>query len=195
MFRRFLYISVSLLLISCTRGDYETVEIIGKDPTTSEIRIRGMGVRLSDGSILTSDHVVRGGMRYEVWGMRYDVWERDMIGDRALLIRSDIGILPLLGGARGGTGSRIPLLVSPIRGETKIQKWDPIYTEVSRSGSIVKQVGKVVDPSGSVTGYDTTWWVVTLSGIVLTDLDLLPGDSGAPIYTLDRELIDVVHVR
>jgi hypothetical protein len=66
---------------------------------------------------------------------------------------------------------------------------------VSRSGSIVRQVGKVVDPSGSIVGYDTTWRVVTLSGIVLTDLDLLPGDSGAPIFTLDRELVDVVHVR
>jgi hypothetical protein len=74
MFRIFALISVSLFLISCTRGDYETVEIIGKDPKTSEIRIRGMGVRLSDGSILTSDHLVRDGMSYEVWGMRYEVW-------------------------------------------------------------------------------------------------------------------------
>jgi hypothetical protein len=43
--------------------------------------------------------------------------------------------------------------------------------------------GKVVDPSGSVTGYDMTGRVVTLSGIVLTDIDLQPGDSGAPIFT------------
>ena len=59
----------------------------------------------------------------------------------------------------------------------------------------MRQVGKVLDLSGSIIGYDTTGRVVTLSGIVLTDLEFLPGDSGAPIYTLDKELIDVVHVR
>ena len=59
----------------------------------------------------------------------------------------------------------------------------------------MRMTGKVVDPSGSVLGYDMTGRVVTLSGIVLTDLDLQPGDSGAPIFTTEREIVDVVHVR
>jgi hypothetical protein len=181
MIKVFFSLSVCLLLISsCTTGEYETVEIIGKDPTTSEVRIRGMGVRLPGRAILTSDHVVRGGMRYEVWGMNYDVVESDVGWDRAILSRIQ---------------DRELRIQDVLKSRNQIWKWDPIYTEVSRSGSIVRQVGKVVDPSGSIVGYDTTWRVVTLSGIVLTDLDLLPGDSGAPIFTLDRELVDVVHVR
>ena len=71
MSRIFAFISLFLLLTSCTVGDYETIEIIGKDLTTSEIRIRGMGVRLPDGSILTSDHVVRDGIKYEISSIVY----------------------------------------------------------------------------------------------------------------------------
>jgi hypothetical protein len=187
MFRIFIFISASIFLISCTKLDYETIEIIGKDPTTSEVRIRGMGVRFPDGSILTSDHVVRDGIIYNIWGIGYHLWERDITGDRAILSEvQDLKFSELY---------LIEHIKNPRRNLIKLQKWDSIYTELSRSGSIVRQVGRVVDPNGSVTWYDTTGRVVVLSGIVLTDFDLLPGDSGAPIFTLDRELVDIVHVR
>ncbi|MBC7503976.1 trypsin-like peptidase domain-containing protein [Candidatus Gracilibacteria bacterium] len=174
-------ISISLLLTACMQSRYETMEIIGKESQTKQVLIRGMGVMLPDGSIFTSAHVVRDDrLIYETDGVIYRVWERDTIGDRAIL-------------------SQIPDLKSKIRDIVKntniIRVGDPIYTEVTRSGSIVRIAGKVVDPSGVVTGYDTTGRVMILSGIVLTDISLLPGDSGSPIFTHLGELIDVVHVR
>jgi hypothetical protein len=175
-----------LLLVSCTTQGYETIEIIWKESQSNQIVVRGMWVRVSSDQILTSAHVVRDDrLVYEIWGMftgypsvRYEVSSRDTAGDRATLSQvQDVKIQ-----------TQNPRL-------QRVQKWDPIYTEVSRSGSIVRIVGRVVDPSGSILGYDTLWRVVTLSGIVLTDIDLQPGDSGAPIYTTLWDLIDVVHVR
>ena len=172
-------ISMIYLLTSCTTQRYETIEIIGKDSQNGWIVVLGMGVKISDDSILTSAHVVRDDrLLYEIGWVVYQVSDRDMTGDRAVLTQMQV--------AKNQTQiSRLSL----------VQKWDPIFTEVSRSGSIVRMTGKVVDPVWSVTGYDMTGRVVTLSGIVLTDIDLQPGDSGAPIYTTQREIVDVVHVR
>ncbi len=175
-----LLISISLLLTACTQSRYETVEIVWKESQNSQIVVRGMWVELSDWSILTSAHVVRDDrLSYQVGSLRYRVVERDIIGDRAIL--SQIQII-----------EKINIQISQFQ---KVQKWDQVYTEVSRSGSIVRIVGRVVDPSGTVLGYDMVGRVVTLSGIVLTDIDLEPGDSGAPIYTTQWEIVDVVHVR
>lgn len=35
---------------------------------------------------------------------------------------------------------------------------------------------------------------ITLSGIIVTDILLEPGESGAPIYNQKGELVDVVHI-
>ena len=179
MFRIFALISILTLLSACAQRYYETVEIVWKESQNSQIVVRGMGVRIWDDQILTSAHVVRDDrLHYEIGWVIYQVSDRDMVGDRAILAID----------TNRNIQSKIPHL-------QQVQKWDPIYTEVSRSGSIVRIAGKVVDPRGSVTGYDTTGRVVTLSGVVLTDIDLVPGDSGAPIFTHEWELIDVVHVR
>lgn len=145
MTRISLLISMILLLVSCTTQSYETIEIIAKESQNGQIIVRGMGVRLPDGSILTSAHVVRDDrLVYEASDIRYHVSERDIVGDRAILVRSEkSGILPLLGGVRGGTqqipqltSNRIPLLISsfditrhlevvdskPKRRGTKLQK-------------------------------------------------------------------------
>ena len=134
-----------LVLVSCTTQSYETVEIIAKESQNGQIIVRGMGVKISDGSILTSAHVVRDDrLVYEISGIRYQVSERDEIGDRAVLMKSEkSGILPIVWGVRGDTQKIpllapkiIPLLISsfgitrrleganskPIRGETLIQK-------------------------------------------------------------------------
>ena len=86
MFRISLLISMLLVLVSCTTQSYETVEIIAKESQNGQIIVRGMGVKISDGSILTSAHVVRDDrLVYEISGIRYQVSERDEIGDRAVL--------------------------------------------------------------------------------------------------------------
>ena len=168
-----------LLLVSCTSQGYETVEIVWKESQNKQIVVRGMWVRIGDDQILTSAHVVRDDrLIYEAGWVIYQVSDRDMTGDIATLSQTQV--------AKNQT---------QILRLSSVQKWDQVFTEVSRSGSIVRMIGKVVDPSGSVTGYDMTGRVVTLSGIVLTDIDLQPGDSGAPIYTTQWEIVDVVHVR
>ena len=168
-----------LLLVSCTSQGYQTVEIVWKESQNGQIMVRGMGVRLSDDSILTSAHVVRDDrLVYEVGWVIYQVSDRDMTWDRAVLSQTQ--------------GAKIQTQIPRLQ---QIQKWDQVFTEVSRSGSIVRMTGKVVDPVWSVTGYDISGRVVTLSGIVLTDIDLQPGDSGAPIFTTQWEIVDVVHVR
>jgi hypothetical protein len=82
----------------------------------------------------------------------------------------------------------IPILVDPIA-------WERVFTEVSRSGSIVTLSGAVIGIGASVVGYTQHGWMTDLSGIVLTDMILSPWDSGAPIYNSKRELIDLVHIK
>jgi hypothetical protein len=179
MLKILLSISITLTLVSCTSHRYETVEIIWKETQTHQIIVRGMGVKLSTDQILTSAHVVRDdAMIYEIGWQIYQVSYRDSWGDRAIL----------------STPSH-PQNQIQMPQFQRVRLWDPIYTEVSRSGSIVQIAGKVLDPAWSVLGYDPLGRVVSLSGIVLIDGDLQPGDSGAPIYTPEWELIDVVHVR
>ncbi len=172
-------ISMLLILVSCTSQSHETVEIVWKESQNKQIVVRGMWVRIGDDKILTSAHVVRDDrLIYEAGWVIYQVSDRDMTGDIATLSQTQV--------AKNQT---------QILRLSSVQKWDQVFTEVSRSGSIVRMTGKVVDPSGSVLGYDMTGRVVTLSGIVLTDIDLQPGDSGAPIYTVEWDIVDVVHVR
>jgi S1-C subfamily serine protease len=81
-----------------------------------------------------------------------------------------------------------PILVDPI-------VWERVFTEVSRSGSMVTLSGVVTGIGVSVVGYAPHGSVTDLSGIVLTDMILSPWDSGAPIYNSERELIDLVHIK
>ncbi len=179
MFKLIFALSLICALASCTAGRYEAVHILWKFPQDSEIRVRGMWVRLPDHSILTSAHVVRDdSMIYDIDWERYQAVYRDIPWDRAIIARD----------TTHQNQPQIPKLAT-------VQLWGPIYTEVSRSGVIVRIAGKVVDPAASVLGYDSLWRVVSLSGIVRIDVDLSPWDSGAPIYTSLWELVDVVHVR
>lgn len=178
MYTIFLFISI-FLLTACTHNLYETVEIVWKNQTNATL-VRWMWVRWSDRSILTSAHVVRDdNLRYMIGGEKYMVVKRDISTDRAVLSQNVVS---------GWYTENIWQLKS-------IYVWDPIYTEVNRSNKITRLTGKVKNPSGSVLGYDSLGRTMTLSWIVLTDLVLLPWDSGAPIFDKDRELIDVVHVK
>lgn len=139
-----------------------------------------MWVKWTDGSIYTSAHIVRDDtLSYIIGWEKYMVVKRDIWSDRAILSQRVVS-----GWYTEDIWHLWPIFV-----------WDSIYTEVIRDKKIAKLAGKVVDPSGSVVWYDAMWRTMTLSWIVLTDLALLPWDSGAPIFSSDRELIDVVHVK
>ena len=179
-------ILLTFLLSACTHTTYETVEIVWKNQNNTTV-VKWMWVRWSDGSILTSAHVVRDdALVYEINKMPYRVKMRDTIGDRALLSANYTwGVM--------NDGDRITALFLVNR--QNIKKWDSIYTEVIRSGSITQISGKILELNASILGYDTLGRVTTLSGIVLTDMILSSWDSGAGIFTLSGELVDVVHVK
>lgn len=167
------------LLTACTHNQYETVEILWKNQTNATL-VRWMGVKGSDGSILTSAHVVRDdNLSYMIQGERYRVVKRDIWSDRAVLSQRVVS---------GWYTESIWQLKS-------IYVWDPIYTEVNRSKKITRLNGKVLNPIGSIIWYDNLGRTITLSWIVLTDLELLPWDSGAPLFDRDGDLIDVIHVK
>lgn len=167
------------LLTACTHNQYETVEIVWKNQNNATL-VRWMWVRWSDRSILTSAHVVRDDtLNYRVDGEKYIVVKRDISADRAILSQRVVS---------GWYTENIWQLHN-------IYVWDPIYTEVIRAKKMVRLTGKVLNPNGSVIGYDSMGRVTSLSWIILTDLTLIPWDSGAPIYNRDGEIVDVVHVR
>lgn len=167
------------LLTACTYNQYETVQILWKNQTNATL-VRWMWVRWADGSILTSSHVVRDdNLNYMIGWKKYMVVKRDIPTDRAVLSQYVVS---------GWYTDDIWQLKS-------IYIWDPIYTEVNRSKKITRLTGKVQNPNGSALGYDNLGRTIALSWIILTDLTLLPWDSGAPIYNRDGELVDVVHIQ
>lgn len=185
--KRIIVVIFCLLTIwACSHLEYQTVEIVWKNQNNTPV-VKWMWVRWSDGSILTSAHVVRdGALVYEIDEMPYRVKMRDIIGDRAILsVNYTWGVI--------NDGDRIISLFLVNR--QSIKKWDSIYTEVIRSGSIIQISGKILDLNASILGYDTLGRITTLSGIVLIDIMLSPWDSGAGIFTLSGELVDVVHVK
>lgn len=137
-----------------------------------------MGIILGDDTLLTSAHVVPDDRyQYTVDTSTYIVLDRDTVRDRALL---------------GKVNAHKRL--SDIHLSNHIQKGDSISTQVYRSWLVVTLTGIVIDPVGSILWYDRVGKVNMLSGIVITDISLELGDSGAPIYNQKGELIDVVHV-
>lgn len=175
-----IYIIFILLFVSaCSHHQYETVEILWKNQTNATL-VRWMWVKWSDGSILTSSHIVRDdNLNYMIWWQKYIVVKRDTITDRAVLSQRVV------------SGS----YMDDIWQLKSVYVWDPISTEVNRFKKITQLKWKVVNPSGSALGYDNLGRTTTLSWIVLTDLSLIPWDSGAPVYDRDGELVDVVHVQ
>lgn len=178
--QKIIFILITFLLVACTRTPYETVQIIWKNQTNA-IVVKWMWVKWGDRSILTSAHVVRDDtLEYLTEWEIYSVLQRDNLVDRAILIPNNLN-----------------------RDENYMDSWqmrktstgESIFTEVMRSGSLLTLTGIILNPSRSVIGYDNFWRIATLSWIVLTDLELLPWDSGAPIYDAEREVIDVVHVK
>lgn len=167
----------AFLIVSCSKISDTTVEIVWKNNST--VVVKWMGVILADLTLLTSAHVVRDDqLVYMVWWEEYIVSKRDTIGDRAILSKKN-------------TQSQWNLNIFP----KKVTPGIPVYAEAIRSGSLMTLTGIVTNPSWSIVAYDSLWRIMTLSGIVLTDIVFSPGDSGAGIYTIEWELIDVVHVK
>lgn len=183
-------ILTSIILMSWCSSDHREVFI---SPRVFEIvwtdwwveKIRGMWVMIDDRTVLTSAHVVdNDAFKYILLEngreIRLSHIDRDLTRDIALMWI-------------GETKSEIRLTDRIFR-RLSLAKNEPITTYLIRSGSIIPTKWTIRDPDAHILGYTPAWQTRILSGVVLTDLDLSPWDSGAPVYDSRGELIDVVHV-
>lgn len=77
---------------------------------------------------------------------------------------------------------------------TKI--WKYILIPVYRKNKIQYMTGKIIENSAIINSIDSYGNQYTLSGIVLTDVSLKAGDSGAPIFEKDSgRWVGVIHTQ
>jgi S1-C subfamily serine protease len=170
-----------ILLSSCGQSLSPTDWVVSIRGYRGETEVvRGMWVCIAEDRVLTSAHVVREDrLRYEVWGMRYEVWERDFSTDRAYL------------------KTMTNTCTLPREYIWKIETltiWEKISIPVIRSGSLITLTGSITSLTGTRLAYDSVGRTQMLSWLILTDISLLPWDSGAPILDGQGRVIDVVHV-
>lgn len=179
-----LCIAISLLLISCSAPPYDgsIVEIVGNRSWISVVR--GMWVCISDGRVLTSAHVVSDDRdTYMIWETPYSISERDIMADRAYLERD------------AADGYNPCLHTREYIWKTDTQNiGDIVAIPVMRDSTLIYLTGYIITTTGTILAYDTRWQSRVLSGMVLTDVQLLPGDSWSPILDGQGRVIDIVHV-
>lgn len=174
------YYSVSHFMEESSR----VVIITGSNPEVPWEVIRGVGYRVDDSTIVTSAHVVP---------------------DDRLIYQALIGWQETTLIVTNRFGNRDIAFLSPRWSEWKkdiqdvlvspdVKVGDSVYIPVFRSGSLVKLTARVQDARAEVIAYDNRGQTKVFAGIILPDTPFLPGDSGAPIFTMWGKLIDVVHV-
>lgn len=181
---RFIVAFLSICMVSCSLPAHEpphiswVVRIVGL--SWYDRMTTGLWVMRDSGIVITSSHVVPDDRyTYHIDHQQYRVYQRDILRDRAILVRWD-GIPPFS--------------LSHIFNTLDIKWGDIVSTQVYRSWSLVTMTGTIMDKNGEVMGYDMTGKSIMLSGIILTSIPFERGDSGAPIYHASWVLIDVAHV-
>ncbi len=143
---------------------------------------------MRDSYLLTSAHVVsdeRVSYSLYEWDSLVQLYhrEKDTLSDRIVM-------------SVGNASLQTPVVIADLlKDSSRLQNGDDIYTIVSRSGSLLRIDGKILEVHGKTLGYTPSGQTYSLSWIILTDLRVIAGDSGAPIFTTAwGMLIDVVHV-
>lgn len=181
-----LLLFIPLLLIWCARSSPENwvVEIYGYQ--WNEQVVRGIGVCIEDGKILTSAHVVRDDrLTYRVWDVQLRIIQR--------IPQTDIAYMEITTKDRRD----IPCQEGRIyRGKVgNLTLWQEIILPVVRSGSVIVMRGKITTLTGTILAYDGVGRTLVLTGMLMTDIPLELWDSWAPIFDKEGRVIDVVHVR
>lgn len=176
--QKILCITIIFILTACGKPDFIPVEIVWKD-NVYQVITRWMWILHND-ILITWAHVVRNQqLQYFVWEQKYILQNIDYIKDRAFLSKTndwfDTKKLYSFG--------------------VKWGLWDSVFAQVTRNNIIVTLTGKIIDASGSVLWYDGQWRITPIQWIILTDIQFISGDSGAPIFNVSWELIDLVHVQ
>ena len=176
-----------LICSSCSQriDDTNIVKIYRKIDTQSELS--WVWVRVEDWVYLSSAHVVRNN-RYsyliQSWASLFPVRivAQDNEWDRVLLTTTNNPWTPQR------------TIDEFLTEKSNIKNGDKVYTYLTRSGSLSRIDGTIIEVNAKTLGYTQLWQTYMLSWIVLTDLEVLPGESGAPIFSSRGGLIDVVHV-
>lgn len=182
----FLSIFLLCILSWCNSGNsISEREIINRtvDITSSQIAgVHGKWVILENGKILTSRHVVKNcgsGCSLEIQWQKYPIGSIDFPD-----ARKDIAYVSFSGSSDFST-------LSLLNGE-KISTGQSIVSYLSLSGSWQKVDGKILGIDTPYIAYDNSLSWTLLSGSILTDIILSPGESGTPIWTASWELVGVM---
>jgi S1-C subfamily serine protease len=166
---------------------YQIWRITWSYPSLSGSIVRGIGTILTTWAILTSAHVVSDPRL--IYTFSLDDMTQSVVRVNTIDILSDVALMVTdISLDRDTTG----WVVYPF---APTHTGDVITTQVIRSWALITLTGQVVSPSGQILGYTRDGRTETLSGVVITDLRVIPGDSGAPIYDRRGEIVDVVHAR
>ena len=145
----------------------------------NEVQIQWMWV-LYKNTLITAYHVVRNqNLTYYVDRDSYILRHADTRRDRAFLTKAD----------------------TPYNWEIeKIFEWsrdssNSITAQVIRNNQVAILTGNILDRSGSILGYNQSGYIVPITGVIITDIWFVSGESGSPIFDSRGQLIDVVHVQ
>jgi S1-C subfamily serine protease len=166
---------------------YQVWRITGSYPSLSGSIVRGIGTILPTWAILTSAHVVSDPRL--IYTFSLDDMTQSSVRVSAIDPVSDVALMVTDISLDGDTIGWVAYPFAPT------STGDTISTTVIRSWALITLTGQVVSPSGQILGYTRDGRTETLSGVVITDLRVIPGDSGAPIYDRRGELVDIVHAR
>jgi S1-C subfamily serine protease len=77
----------------------------------------------------------------------------------------------------------------------ELQVGSTVMAELVFSWKALMKTWTVLDTAWNILAMDNKWSVASLTGVILTDIEFQKGDSGSPIFNIDGELIDVVHIK
>lgn len=182
------YFIVAILIISGVffsfpDRSHHLISIIWRD-ASGIVKIRWSGYFYTPDSVVTSAHVVPDD-RIVYQGISHEkifpltLVSRDISRDVAILSSSK-----KVGKSSGELFQRGTL-----------EKDSPIFALVYRSGAVTRLDGKIRELDASLLAYDQNGKTLTLTGILMTDIEFFPWESGSPVFDDKGNLIDVVHVR
>lgn len=163
-----------ILLSSCANTTEYLVQIEGQINNT--VFTRGTGWKMRDDTVLTAAHVVpddRG-----IYTVNNDVW---------YLVYRDFGRdIALLSVHTGTIVTEWNMYTSHVGDTVKIPVW--------REGSVTWLTGSIIATGAYHVAYADNGAIRHIGPVVHTDMRTEVGDSGAPIFDVQGNIVDVVHI-
>ncbi len=159
-----------------TIDDVVLVSVVGEDPEAPGGL--GSGFVISDGYVVTNDHVVMGASEVELQ-FRDEQWRTaSVVGTD---IHSDLAVLEVDDMPEIADGLSLTA-ADPVIGQEVLALGNPLGFDASISQGIVSGVDRSLP---SPTGF-------SIPAAIQTDAPVNPGNSGGPLVTLDGDVLGVV---